>query len=39
MENTEKFVAIDFEHLTQNHETVCPVRTVKLLHPVVVPGG
>ena len=36
MENTEKFVAIDFEHLTQNHETVCSVGMVKVINSVVV---
>lgn len=36
MGNTEKFVAIDFEHLTQNHETACSVGMVKVINSVIV---
>lgn len=32
----ENFVAIDFEHLTPNHETVCAVGMVKVINQVVV---
>lgn len=30
------FVAIDFEHLTQNHETACAVGMVKVIRSVIV---
>lgn len=36
MENGNKFVAIDFEHLTPNHETACAVGMVKVINQVIV---
>ena len=36
MEKKEAFVAIDFEHLTQNHETACAVGMVKVIRSVIV---
>lgn len=36
MGNTMSFVAIDFEHLTQNHETACSVGMVKVINSVTV---
>lgn len=36
MEKKEAFVAIDFEHLTQNHETACAVGMVKVVRSVIV---
>ncbi len=36
MGDTEKFVAIDFEHLTQNHETACSVGMVRVVNSVIV---
>ena len=32
----DKFVAIDFEHLTPNHETACSVGMVKVINKVIV---
>lgn len=32
----EKFIAIDFEHLTPNHETACSVGIVKVINKVIV---
>ena len=36
MEKKEAFVAIDFEHLTQNHETACAVGMVKVIRSIIV---
>lgn len=36
MKKKEAFVAIDFEHLTQNHETACAVGMVKVIHSIIV---
>lgn len=32
----DKFVTIDFEHLTPNHETACAVGMVKVINQVIV---
>lgn len=36
MEKNCSFVAVDFEHLTQNHETACAVGMVKVIRSVIV---